>query len=126
MPVCRAFRVWCKRTHTSLTVSSARPTRRAQGTSGEAMIMHPIRWQAPQPLWARFGATVAAAATAADQTRPAILRFASDEFMDQLLAMLAAAPPQLGQVLARPETWRSPGGETPDLVERVALPAIAR
>jgi hypothetical protein len=46
--------------------------------------------------------------------------------MDQLLAMLAADPRQLGQVLARPETWRSPGGETPDLVERTALPAIAR
>jgi hypothetical protein len=90
------------------------------------MIAHPVRWQAPQPLWARFGATVAVAATAADQTRPAILRFASDEFMDHLLAMLAADPRQLGQVIARPETWRSPGGETPDLLERVPLPGIAR
>jgi hypothetical protein len=90
------------------------------------MIAHPIRWQAPQPLWARFGATVAAAATAPDQTRPAILGFKTDEFADQLIAMLAADPRQLGQVIARPETWRSPTGETPDLVERVPLPRIAR
>ncbi len=35
--------------------------------------MHPIRWQSPQPLWARFGETVRVAVTAPDQTRPAIL-----------------------------------------------------
>jgi len=45
------------------------------------MTMHPIRWQSPQPLWARFGETVRVAVTAPDQTRPAILRFATDDFM---------------------------------------------
>jgi hypothetical protein len=90
------------------------------------MIPHPAQWQAPQPLWARFGPNLEAGATAADQARPAILRFASDDFMEQILAMLAANPRQLGEVIARPETWRNPAGETPDVVERGPLPTLAR
>jgi len=86
------------------------------------MSAHPVQWQSPQPLWARFGATVAAAAIADDQTRPAILRFASDEFMDQIIGMLARDPAQLDRLLARPETWRKPIREAPDLVERVPVP----
>ena len=85
------------------------------------MNAHTVLWTSPVPLWGRFGAF-----TAADQSRPAILRFASDEFMEQLLAMLAADPKTIGDVIARPETWRTPGGETPDLVERVPLPRIAK
>ena len=55
------------------------------------MNTHPVTWQAPQPLWARFGTPVGAA-TAADQARPAILRFATDDFMEQMLATLARDP----------------------------------
>lgn len=84
--------------------------------------MHPVQWQSPQPLWARFGATAAAAASADDQARPAILRFASDEFMDQMIGTLARDPAQLDRLLARPETWRKPIQEGPDLVERVPVP----
>jgi hypothetical protein len=90
------------------------------------MSSHPVMWQSPQPLWARFGPTVSAAASAPDQARPAILRFATDEFMEQWLAMLASDPRQLGEVIARPETWRNPSGEAPDLVERVPTPRLAR
>ena len=89
------------------------------------MSAHPVRWQAPQPLWARFATTPdgtppngAEAARADDQARPAILRFATDEFMEQLLAMLSSDPRKIGDVIARPETWRTPAGETPDLLER--------
>ena len=40
--------------------------------------------------------------------RPALLRFATDTFMDDFLAMLDADPSRLGGYLAQPETWRSP------------------
>jgi hypothetical protein len=90
------------------------------------MNAHPLRWQAPQPLWARFGADSAAAATAPDQARPAILRFASDDFMEQMLGTLARDPSRLDALIARPETWRAPAAETADLVERTAIPRLAQ
>ena len=86
--------------------------------------MHPIRWQSPQPLWARFGETVRVAVTAPDQTRPAILRFATDDFMEQLLAVLAADPRRLGEFIARPETWRGPQQDPLDAVDRTRLPRL--
>ncbi len=87
------------------------------------MSTHPIQWQSPQPLWARFDASAAAGASAADQARPAILRFASDEFMDQMLGLLERDPSQLDRLLARPETWRKPMEDTAaDSVERVPVP----
>jgi len=77
---------------------------------------HPIAWQAPRPLW--HGATPFAAA-------PQILRFASDDFMEQMLATLAENPAQISTRVARPETWRSPAGkfESADLIQRVPIPA---
>ena len=77
---------------------------------------HPIAWQAPRPLWR--GATPFAQV-------PQILRFASDEFMEQLIATLEEDPAALSQLVARPETWRTPTArmETADLVQRVPLPA---
>ena len=57
---------------------------------------------------------------------PQILRFASDDFMDQLLATLAQEPARLGERIARPETWRTPAAElaTADLVQRVPIPSV--
>jgi hypothetical protein len=55
------------------------------------------------------------------------LRFVTDDFMDRIIALLNADPARLGELLARPETWRTPpGANTPDLVERVPVPRIAR
>ncbi len=90
------------------------------------MNAHPLRWQAPQPLWARFGTSIAAAATAADQARPAILRFASDDFMELMLGTLVRDPSRLDQLIARPETWRAPAREPADLVERTPIPRLAQ
>lgn len=90
------------------------------------MNAHPIQWQAPQPLWARFGTTPASAVTAADQARPAILRFASDDFMEQMLGTLARDPSSIDALVARPETWRSPMAEQTDLIERTPIPRIAQ
>jgi hypothetical protein len=92
------------------------------------MAAHPIRWQAPQPLWARFATadgTVPIAA-APEQARPAILRFATDDFMEQILATLARNPARIDRLVARHETWRKPMEEAPDLVERAALPRVAQ
>jgi hypothetical protein len=77
---------------------------------------HPVAWQAPRPLWSGL----------AGASAPAILRFAGDDFMDQMLATLANDPARIGERLARPETWRSPPGETgeADLVQRVPLPGL--
>src|SRR5205085_12050380 len=65
------------------------------------------QWTAPSPLWA------AAAEDASDPARtlfrrPAILRFANDSFMDELMALLESEPPRLADYLAQPETWRGP------------------
>ena len=77
---------------------------------------HPVAWQAPRPLWSGLSGANA----------PAILRFAGDDFMDQMLATLANDPARIGERLARPETWRSPPSETAeaDLVDRVPLPSL--
>jgi hypothetical protein len=91
------------------------------------MGVHPIQWHVAAPLWGPFGATVEAAATAPDQFRPALLRFATDDFMDQVIGTLERDPARLGDLLARPETWRSrPAEEAPDLVERVVVPRVAQ
>ena len=99
------------------------------------MTTHPLQWHCPQPLWARFGPTPAAAVDAPDQYRPALLRFASDAFMDQLLAALARDPAGIADLLARPETWRSPPqddagvpltGAGEALIDRLPLPRFTR
>src|SRR5262245_8361794 len=90
------------------------------------MDTHPVTWQAPQPLWARFGATSVAAATAADQARPAILRFVTDDFMEQMLATLARDPARLDALIARPETWRTPMADRADLIARTPIPSLVQ
>lgn len=98
-----------------------------------------LQWQTPEPLWARFGVDTATAVGSEDQYRPAILRFATDAFMDQMLATLANDPAALSSLLARPETWRSPPrGDPPfstapgpaapagELIARIPLPRTAR
>lgn len=79
------------------------------------MTQHPVKWQSPTPLWSRFD-------QGADQARPAILRFARDDFMEQLFAMLERDPQRIGDFLARPETWRSHLPPEPEAPPRVPLP----
>ena len=79
-------------------------------------LAHKVTWQAPRPLWR--GTTKFAA-------RPQILRFASDDFMEQLLATLAEEPARISDRIARPETWRDPPmpADLLDSVVRVPIPA---
>ncbi len=76
-------------------------------------LQHPLTWAAPRPLWQ--GATGPGLA-------PVILRFASDAFMEQLLAVLAHDPARLAAYVARPETWRVPMGSPADATDHVPLP----
>ncbi|MCZ8111917.1 MAG: hypothetical protein ACK5Y7_18535 [Betaproteobacteria bacterium] len=64
---------------------------------------HPVAWVAPQPFW-RPGSAEGRSALA----QPQILRFANDQFMEELLAMLQRDPQQLPNFTAQPETWRTP------------------
>jgi hypothetical protein len=77
---------------------------------------HPVTWAGPRPLWSTGGGR---------GLSPTILRFATDDFMEQLIALLANDPGRLGEYIARHETWRSPQGSTlaPDAIDRVPLPS---
>ncbi|MEY4953634.1 MAG: hypothetical protein RL299_2058 [Pseudomonadota bacterium] len=76
---------------------------------------HPVTWAGPRPLWSNTQGLGGA---------PTILRFAHDEFMEELHGLLEQDPGLLAGQVARHETWRSPQGlaEPADLIERVPLP----
>lgn len=80
---------------------------------------HPVTWAGPRPLWSNTRGLGGA---------PAILRFAHDDFMEELNGLLETDPGLLAGYVARHETWRTPqgGSEPADLVERVPLPAPIR
>ena len=67
--------------------------------------MHPqLQWLSPSPLWDELSRRQ-------DRTafrRPAILRFATDGFMDELQSVLRDGPAGLGRFVARGETWERP------------------
>lgn len=75
------------------------------------------QWTAPSPLWAEAAGSRDTAVRASMQ-RPSLLRFATDTFMEEFLAMLEADPSRLGGYLAQPETWRSPSSG-PEAAEEV-------
>ena len=87
------------------------------------MAKEQLQWTSPSPLWL-------AAAGAADTTvrrsvlrQPAILRFASDTFMNDFLNLLETDPLRLANFVAQPETWRGP---TVGVEPVKPVPAFAR
>jgi hypothetical protein len=78
-----------------------------------------LQWTAPSPLWAEAAGSGDTGLRAAMQ-RPALLRFATDTFMEEFLATMGADPSRLGGYLAQPETWRSPAAapEPPEEMPR--------
>ncbi|MBI3428098.1 MAG: hypothetical protein HY011_34670 [Acidobacteria bacterium] len=90
------------------------------------MMQHQEQWIAPAPLWAGSGQEAAVRAAFA---QPAILRFASDAFMEDVMRILAQDPLQLNGFIAQPETWRGPmlTGQTATLlVAKTETSALAR
>lgn len=70
-----------------------------------------VQWTIPAPLWpdtARLLPDPSGQTRFRPFNRPAILRFASDTFMQDFLAVVQNNPVQLAEYNARPETWRSP------------------
>jgi hypothetical protein len=82
-----------------------------------------IQWASPSPLWPAATAGGDALSRQRRLRRPAILRFASDEFMEQFLALLENDPSRLGELVAKPETWRGPLKEQEPVKQ---APAFAR
>jgi hypothetical protein len=69
------------------------------------MKAHSVRWTAPSPLWT----SAPAEGEKAIPSQPAILRFATDSFMDEFLAMLERDPSEMkGLIAPKGETWRKP------------------
>ena len=87
------------------------------------MNSHVITWTQPSPFWSET-TTRLAGVTAPEFARPAILRFTTDSFMDELLNVLATDPRRLGEYRVRPETWRGFVAPPPPLVPKkiFALP----
>jgi hypothetical protein len=67
---------------------------------------HPVQWVTASPLWNGLAGSADAVSWAAFH-RPALLRFASDTFMQDFLAMMQTDPSQLQGLVVRQETWRS-------------------
>jgi hypothetical protein len=69
---------------------------------------HPVKWFAPMPLWAERSSLGIHPREHAREREPAILRFASDTFMDDLLNVVTSSPTGISEFIAQPETWRQP------------------
>src|SRR5437899_2401547 len=72
---------------------------------------HHVQWTAPAPFWKRATDLTDSARAAA--RRPAILRFASDSFMEEFHRALDVDPSKLASLEAHYETWREPRGSSP-------------
>lgn len=66
-----------------------------------------LGWVAPGPLWGGFG-DLSDAANRNRFARPAILRFANDNFMEEMMGALALYPERLGEWVAQWESWEKP------------------
>jgi hypothetical protein len=71
------------------------------------MIEPLVQWVAPEPLW-RGIAAQQNQIQRAQFRQPQLLRFATDSFMDEFMALLNNQPERLGEWRAQYETWRGP------------------
>lgn len=80
---------------------------------------HDTKWVSPSPMWADFSDTSTSAARK-NFHRPSILRFNSDNFMEELLSVMNYYPEKLSEWKAQPETWREPM-KTPETVAKLQV-----
>lgn len=66
-----------------------------------------VQWSAPAPLWTGITGSVEKIARE-EMLQPAILRFATDSFMEDFMDMMQNDPARFGDFIALPETWRGP------------------
>src|ERR1044072_5276401 len=84
-----------------------------------------VQWTSPSPLWNVAARVEEPTLRRTTLQRPALLRFASDDFMDDFTEMLASDPARLKDLVARPETWRGIVAEKP-VLPATALPTLAK
>jgi hypothetical protein len=75
---------------------------------------HPVRWLTAAPLWSTLLASADPTADELDRMqRPSLLRMESDDFMDELAALLADDPDRVAALEAKPTSYRAapPGAE---------------
>lgn len=82
-----------------------------------------VQWTTPSPLWETAISRSTAQLRRAELSRPTILRFATDSFMEDFLKMTENDPKRLDQYIAQPETWR---GISPMPEPLNPAPAFAR
>ena len=71
---------------------------------------HQAQWTAPAPFWT--SAPDRSDASRLAMRRPALLRFASDDFMDEFNHTLETDPPKLRDLEAQYENWKEPAGSS--------------
>ena len=65
-----------------------------------------VQWTTPSPLWETAISQNTAQIRRRELSRPTILRFATDSFMDDFLKVAGNDPKKLHQYVAQAETWR--------------------
>jgi hypothetical protein len=71
------------------------------------MIKTTLQWTAPSPLWPEALGAISEE-VGEKFSQPAILRFDTDAFMEEFLAVMEKNPAQLGGLVAQSEDWRGP------------------
>lgn len=84
-----------------------------------------VQWTSPSPLWNAAARVEEPTLRRATLQRPTLLRFASDNFMDDFIDTLATDPARLTELIARPETWHGIVKEKP-VVPVPSRPAVAK
>lgn len=85
--------------------------RRQARRSAKALLAqaHTVQWRTISPLWSQFEHANETFLQRQNRFRqPVILRFTSDRFMEDFLAIAKNAPQRLGEWQAQWESWRSP------------------
>ncbi|HEV2842475.1 MAG TPA: hypothetical protein VGW39_14225 [Chthoniobacterales bacterium] len=85
---------------------------------------HEIVWSQPSPFWNDPRPGVRTAERTGFET-PSILRFSSDSFMEEFLAVLENAPARIAEYRVRPETWRG-FGKPPEAATPLTSPLLRR
>ena len=66
-----------------------------------------VEWTSPAALWDSFNGQTTAGQRRVFRT-PALLRFASDSFIQDFMALMQVEPQRLRELLAAPEKWTQP------------------
>jgi len=84
-----------------------------------------VQWTSPSPLWNAAARVEELTLRRATLQRPTLLRFASDNFMDDFIDVMANDPARVTDFIARPETWRGVVAEKP-VTAVTSVPALAQ